>query len=106
MARGPFPDGARYNSYGRFLKQKFGGRVYKIGVDAGFTCPNRDGRVAVGGCTYCNNDSFRPRSAGRAKSVAEQVTGGAEYLRKRFGAQKFIAYFQSYSNTYADLERL
>src|SRR5512138_826240 len=59
---GPFPGGGRYNAYGRYLRDRFGCRVYKVIVDAGFTCPNRDGTVAVGGCTYCDNDSFRPES--------------------------------------------
>ena len=95
-----------YNSYGRFLRQKFGCRVYKVSVDGGFTCPNRDGTVAVGGCTYCNNESFRPASASRPKSVATQVKEGIEYLRKRYAAEKFIAYFQPYTNTHAPLEVL
>src|SRR5438034_4507265 len=59
---GPFARGARYNGYGAFLRERFGCRVYKVIVDAGFTCPNRDGTVAIGGCTYCNNDSFRPQA--------------------------------------------
>src|SRR5512138_3312392 len=90
----PNPEsGIRYNSYGRFLKEKFGCRVYKVSVDGGFTCPNRDGTVAVGGCTYCNNDSFRPKSADRLKSISVQVREGIEYLRKRYDAQKFVVYF-------------
>jgi hypothetical protein len=96
----------RYNSYGRFLKEKFGCRVYKVSVDGGFTCPNRDGTVAVGGCTYCNNESFRPPSANRLKSIADQVGEGIEYLRKRYSAAKFIVYFQPYTNTHAPLEVL
>jgi len=96
----------RYNSYGRFLRDKFGCRVYKVSVDGGFTCPNRDGTVAVGGCTYCNNASFRPKSANRLASVADQVRRGVEYLRKRYAAGKFIVYFQPYTNTHAPLEIL
>jgi radical SAM protein (TIGR01212 family) len=96
----------RYSSYGRFLKERFGLRVYKVSVDAGFTCPNRDGTVATGGCTYCNNESFRPQSADRLKSVAEQVREGIEYLRKRYAAEKFIVYFQPYTNTHAPMEAL
>jgi radical SAM protein (TIGR01212 family) len=96
----------RYNSYGSFLKSRFGCRVYKVIVDAGFTCPNRDGAVAYGGCTYCNNDSFRPDTPARRRPVEDQVRSGIEYLQGRYGASKFIVYFQPFSNTYAPLERL
>jgi radical SAM protein (TIGR01212 family) len=77
-----------------------------VSVDAGFSCPNRDGTVAVGGCTYCNNDSFRPQSATSIKSVREQLTEGIDYLKRRYGATKFIAYFQPFTNTHARLETL
>jgi radical SAM protein (TIGR01212 family) len=103
---GPFAGGSRYNSYGSFLRERFGCRVYKVIVDAGFTCPNRDGSVATGGCTYCNNDTFRPAAVQRLKPVPEQVREGIEYLRARYKARKFIVYFQPFSNTYAPLERL
>ena len=103
---GPFAGGNRYNAYGAFLKEKFGCRVYKVIVDAGFTCPNRDGKVAVGGCTYCNNDSFRPDAVNRLQPIAEQVKNGIVYLRRRYRAQKFIVYFQPFTNTYAPLETL
>lgn len=103
---GPFPEGTRYNAYGRFLKEKFGCRVYKVIVDAGFTCPNRDGTIAIGGCTYCNNDSFRPGAVNRLIPIAEQVERGIEYLKRRYRAQKFIVYFQPFTNTYAPLETL
>lgn len=96
----------RYNSYGRFLKEKFGRRVHKLPVHAGFTCPNRDGTVAVGGCTYCNIDSFTPRAARARVPIKEQVQAGIDYLKKRIGAKAFIVYFQPYSNTYAPLDRL
>jgi len=96
----------RYNPYGRFLKEKFGCRVYKVSVDAGFSCPNRDGTVAEGGCTYCNNDSFRAKSADRFKSVSEQVREGIGFLRAHSGADKFIVYFQPFSNTHAPLQEL
>jgi radical SAM protein (TIGR01212 family) len=98
--------GIRYNSYGRFLREKFGCRVYKVSVDGGFTCPNRDGTVGVGGCTYCNNESFRPQSASRLKSITNQVAEGIEYLRQRYAAEKFIVYFQPFTNTHASLEVL
>jgi radical SAM protein (TIGR01212 family) len=96
----------RFNTYGRFLRDKFGCRVYKVSVDGGFSCPNRDGTLGVGGCIYCNNDSFRPRSADKLKSMADQVHDGIEYSRKRFGANKFIVYFQPFTNTHAPLETL
>jgi radical SAM protein (TIGR01212 family) len=96
----------RYNAYGRFLREKFGCRVYKISVDGGFTCPNRDGTLAVGGCIYCNNKSFLPKSAGRLKAVSKQVQEGIEFARKRYGAEKFIVYFQPYTNTHAPLDVL
>jgi uncharacterized protein len=103
---GPFTGGSRYNSYGAFLKEKFGCRVHKIIVDAGFTCPNRDGTVGVGGCTYCNNDAFRPATASRGISVPLQIQNGIGYLRRRYGAGKFIVYFQPFTNTFAPLEML
>ncbi len=101
-----FPGGGRYNPYGAFLKQLFGCRVSKIAVDAGFSCPNRDGSVGTGGCTYCNNDSFVPATARRQDPVPKQVQAGITYLKQRFRARKFIVYFQPYSNTYAPLEEL
>jgi uncharacterized protein len=106
MRSGPFIGGMRYNAYGPFLRDKFGCRVYKVVVDAGFTCPNRDGTVARGGCTYCNNDSFRPKSANRLLPVGEQIRSGIEFLRSRYRARKFIVYFQPFSNTHAPLEQL
>jgi radical SAM protein (TIGR01212 family) len=92
----------RFRSYNKWLKEKFGQRVYKVIVDAGFTCPNRDGTVAVGGCAYCNNNSFRPPSAIKTAPIRHQVQEGIEYIRKRFEANKFIVYFQPFTNTYAD----
>ncbi len=96
----------RYNSYGEFLKQRFGTRIHKIPVHAGFTCPNRDGSVALGGCTYCNIDSYTPEGARARLSVKEQIENSISYLRGRFRSAAFIAYFQPYSNTYASLEHL
>lgn len=103
---GPFAGGARYNSYGAFLREKFGCRVSKIVVDAGFLCPNRDGTVGFGGCTYCNNDSFRPATARRPDPVPIQVEKGIAYLKQRYRAQKFVVYFQPFTNTFAPLEQL
>lgn len=100
------PNELRYHAYGRFLKETFGTRVHKVPVNAGFTCPNRDGTVALGGCTYCNIDSFTPEGARARVPIREQVQNGIAYLKKRLGASAFIAYFQPYSNTYAPLEHL
>src|ERR1044071_7455260 len=105
--RRPLPQGeGRFRSYNRWLQEKFGERVYKVIVDAGFTCPNRDGTVALGGCTYCNNNSFRPPSAIKTDPIRQQVEEGIAYIRKRFDAKKFIIYFQPFSNTYSDTEFL
>jgi radical SAM protein (TIGR01212 family) len=97
---------SRFRSYNRWLQEKFGERVYKVIVDAGFTCPNRDGTVAVGGCAYCNNNSFRPPSAIKTAPIRDQVRQGIDYVRKRFDAHKFIIYFQPFSNTYAPTDHL
>ncbi|MFQ5754072.1 MAG: TIGR01212 family radical SAM protein, partial [bacterium] len=99
-------DDLRYNAYSAFLKNKFGTRVHKVPVHAGLTCPNRDGTVAFGGCTYCNIDSFTPESARARIPIKEQVQSGIDFLKKRVGATAFIVYFQPYSNTYAPLEHL
>lgn len=95
-----------YNNYKDYLLARFGGRLQKVSVDAGFTCPNRDGIKAFGGCTYCNNISFVPPYCKPGMSIAEQVSNGVEYLGRRYKAKQFIAYFQAYSNTYAPLEYL
>ena len=93
-------------SYGRFLRDKFGCRVYKVSIDAGFNCPNRDGSLSTAGCAYCNGDSFRPKTSDSLKPIEQQIKEGTDYLRLRYGAEKFIAYFQSATNTYAPLEVL
>ncbi|MCG3155542.1 MAG: hypothetical protein DKINENOH_02148 [bacterium] len=95
-----------YNAYGRYLQEKFGQRVHKVSVHAGFTCPNRDGTVARGGCTYCNIVSFTPESARPKYSVRDQIQAGIAFLERRFAAQRFMVYFQPYSNTYAPVEHL
>lgn len=98
--------GKRYNSFNRVLKDIFAARVYKIGLRLDFTCPNRDGKVAVGGCIYCNNASHTPQDYRPRTSVTEQLEKGAAAIRKRHGAEKFIAYFQSYTNTYDSVSKL
>lgn len=96
----------RYNSYNNYLREKFGCRVNKVSVDMGFTCPNRDGTLARGGCVYCNNDTFVPPYARARYSMHEQITSGIGYLKWRFKARKFIIYFQAYTNTYDDPDTL
>jgi radical SAM protein (TIGR01212 family) len=104
MSPTPAPAIPRYVRYATYLRQTFGCRVHKVSIDAGFTCPNRDGSVATGGCIYCNNASFSPGN--RRLSVTEQLANGKAFLQRRYGAKKFIAYFQAYTNTYADVAYL
>lgn len=103
----PWGDERRFNSYKRFLQEKFGTRVQKLTLDAGFTCPNRDGSVGVGGCSYCLNDAFNPSYCTPKKSVQQQLDEGMEFHRNRYRrADAYLAYFQAFSNTYAPLEQL
>jgi radical SAM protein (TIGR01212 family) len=99
-------NGKRFNSYNAYLKREYGERVQKVTVDAGFTCPNRDGTVAFGGCTYCNNESFNPGYNDASKSITQQIAEGTEFLIRRYKVDRFIVYFQPYSNTYSSLENL
>jgi radical SAM protein (TIGR01212 family) len=97
----------RFNSYAEYFKRRFGQRVQKLTLDAGFTCPNRDGTVAIGGCTYCNNDAFNPSYCTPAKSITQQLSEGVEFHQVRYRrAKNYLAYFQAYSNTHAPLEQL
>ena len=96
----------RFNSFNRVLRDGFDARVYKVGLRLDFTCPNRDGTVAVGGCTYCNNSSHTPANYRPRMSVTEQLEQGAAAIRRRHHAERFIAYFQSYTNTYDSPDRL
>ncbi len=92
-------------TFGQYLLARHGERVHKLAIDAAFTCPNRDGSKGRGGCTFCNNVSFSPHGRQPAP-VAEQLEAGRAVLAKRTGARKFLAYFQAYTNTYADVETL
>lgn len=97
----------RFNSYSDYFRKKFGGRMQKISIDAGFTCPNRDGTCGTGGCTFCDNSAFTPSYNARGLSVEEQIEKGMDFHRKRYRkAGGYLAYFQSFSNTHAPLERL
>lgn len=90
------------NTFGQAMLSRYGERVHKIAIDAGFTCPNRDGSIGRGGCTFCNNVSFSPNGR-RPDMIAEQIEAGRKVITKRTGAKKYIAYFQAYTNTYADV---
>lgn len=103
----PWGSERRLNTYSEYFRREFGSRVQKITIDAGFTCPNRDGTSGTGGCTFCNNKAFTPSYNEPDKSVREQIERGMEFHRTRYRkASTYLAYFQSYSNTYAGLERL
>ncbi len=93
------------HTFGQDLLTRYGQRIHKLAINAGFTCPNRDGSKGIGGCTFCNNASFTP-AARQFPGVAEQIDAGRKVLLKRTGAQRFIAYFQAYTNTYADVTLL
>ena len=96
----------RYNQYSEFLKQKFGAKVYKITLDAGFSCPNRDGTISSSGCIFCDDGGSFSQAHSNRLSVEEQVRVGAETLAKRFKAKKFMSYFQAFSNTYKPVDEL
>ena len=98
--------GLRYYSVNYYLRQKFGGRVQKVSLDAGFTCPNVDGTVAIGGCTFCDNRSFSPSRRLPRLDIRGQLDDGIRRLQWRYDVERFIAYFQPATNTYAPVERL
>ena len=96
----------RYLNYNQVLKSEFAERVQKISINAGFTCPNRDGSKGTGGCTYCNNQTFSPEYCQSAKTVSQQVEKGIAFFNHKYKAQLYLAYFQSYTNTYDSLDNL
>jgi radical SAM protein (TIGR01212 family) len=95
-----------YNEFGAYLQSLFGCKVQKITLDAGFTCPNRDGKVGRGGCTYCNNQTFNPAYCHRGRPVAEQMKEGISFFSRKYPAMRYLAYFQAYTNTYDSLDNL
>jgi radical SAM protein (TIGR01212 family) len=95
-----------YYDYGDYLKKRFPFKVQKISVNAGFTCPNRDGRVGVGGCTYCNNQTFNPDYCQPVSGISEQLREGIRFFAHKYPDMKYLAYFQAYTNTYAPLDIL
>jgi len=103
----PWGHHRRFNSYNEYFKKTFGQRVQKLSIDAGFTCPNRDGTVGSGGCTFCNNDAFNPSYCLPQKSIRQQIEEGKQFHAWRYRrAVDYLAYFQAFSNTFAPLEQL
>ena len=96
----------RYTDFPAYISGKLGCRVQKLSIDAGFTCPNRDGTKGYGGCSFCNNESFNPVYCRSYASISEQLRAGKEFFEHKYKGQAYLAYFQSYSNTYAPFERL
>ena len=96
----------RYTDYSSYVKKKFGGRVQKVSINAGFTCPNIDGSKGKGGCTYCNNNTFNPDYCQPIKPIKVQIEEGIEFFSRKYKAQKYLAYFQAFTNTYAPLSDL
>ncbi len=101
-----FCDGKRYNQFSRHLKELFGQKVYKVTLDAGFSCPNRDGKISKIGCIFCDDSGSFSQAHSNLIPVKEQLETGIETLSERFGAKKFLSYFQAYSNTYAPVKTL
>jgi uncharacterized protein len=96
----------KYNQYSEHLKNKFGVKVYKITLDAGFSCPNRDGTISSGGCIFCDEGGSFSQAHSNLLSIEEQIEAGIQTLSQRFKAKKFMSYFQAYSNTYKPVSEL
>lgn len=95
-----------YNDFSTWIRTKFPHRVQKISIDAGFSCPNRDGRISSGGCTFCDNRTFNPAYCSRAKGIKEQLEDGKRFFARKYPDMKYLAYFQAYTNTYGQVGRL
>ncbi len=95
-----------YNDFGTWIRQKFPYRVQKISIDAGFSCPNRDGRIGKGGCIFCDNRTFNPTYCDHKKTVTQQLEDGKRFFEKKYTDMKYLAYFQSYTNTYDSVDHL
>lgn len=96
----------KYVEFGPWLQSELGCKVQKISVNAGMTCPNRDGTLGTGGCTFCNNQTFNPAYCRTEKSITQQLEEGKQFFARKYPAMKYLAYFQAYTNTYAELDRL
>ncbi len=106
MSRAEWGSSSPYNDYSTYVTKKFGGRAQKISINAGFTCPNRDGTKGVGGCAFCNNSTFNPDYCDASKSVLQQIDEGIAFFARKYKSMRYLAYFQAYSNTYGDTERI
>lgn len=95
-----------YNSFSKWIRERFPFRVQKISVDAGFSCPNRDGSISSGGCSFCDNRTFNPSYCNRTLSIGQQISYGKAFFARKYPDMKYLAYFQAYSNTYADLDTI
>lgn len=95
-----------YLDFGTWMRERFPYKVQKISIDAGFSCPNRDGKLSKGGCTFCNNESFNPSYCSPKESITEQIERGKKFFSKKYPDMKYLAYFQAYTNTYAPLAEL
>jgi hypothetical protein len=98
--------GMKYIEFGPWLQEQLGTKVQKISVNAGFTCPNRDGTVGHGGCTFCNNQTFNPEYCQPSKGITQQLEEGKRFFARKYPSMKYLAYFQAYTNTYGELEHL
>ena len=95
-----------YTDYGEFLRREFPFKVQKISINAGFTCPNRNGEKGWGGCTYCNNQTFNPAYCRTEKTITEQLEEGKRFFGRKYPDMKFLAYFQAYTNTYGEVDEV
>ena len=95
-----------YYDYGTWIRHRFPFRVQKISIDAGFTCPNRDGRLSTGGCIYCDNRTFNPTYCQQKDSITQQLEAGKQFFARKYPEMKYLAYFQAYTNTYASIDHL
>jgi radical SAM protein (TIGR01212 family) len=102
----PWGHERRFNDFPSYFKRTFSERIQKVSIDAGFTCPNRDGSKGVGGCTYCNNNSFNPDYCSPKKSITVQIQEGIDFFKAKYKSQRYLAYFQAYSNTYGTLDTI
>ncbi len=95
-----------YNDFGSWIRKQFPCRVQKLSIDAGFSCPNRDGHISTGGCSFCDNETFNPSYCNRTQSVASQIETGKAFFARKYPDMKYLAYFQAFTNTYAPLDQL
>lgn len=95
-----------YNDFGTWIRKRYPFRLQKLSVDAGFTCPNRDGRIGTGGCIYCDNRTFNPAYCSKEKRITQQLEDGKAFFSRKYPTMKYLAYFQAYTNTYAPTEQL